>query len=188
MYEVVAIMGKAGAGKDTLLQEILRQTWWLHEIVSCTTRPMREGEKDGVNYHFLTNQEFADRVADGRMFEAVVFNDWCYGTSEEGLSDRFVNIGVFNPEGIDILSENPKVNLHTIYVKADDKIRLIRQLNREVHPDVSEIVRRFGADEKDFAHINEDEIDLIVDNTYPPIQQLAEKIIKIFEPLQQMVV
>ena len=69
-------MGKAGAGKDTLLRECLAlYPGQYHEIVSCTTRPPREGEVDGVNYHFLTSEEFAERLEDGRMIEATIFRD-----------------------------------------------------------------------------------------------------------------
>lgn len=54
-YKIVAIMGKAGAGKDTLLRECLAlDPNKLHEIISCTTRPPREGEREGVNYYYLT--------------------------------------------------------------------------------------------------------------------------------------
>ena len=88
MYKIVAFMGKAGAGKDTLLQECLTLApGEFHEIVSCTTRPPREGEIDGINYHFLTSEEFAERLEDGRMIEATVFRDWCYGTSFENLNE-----------------------------------------------------------------------------------------------------
>ena len=59
--KVVALFGKAGSGKDTILREVVSKGDF-HEIVSCTTRPRREGEQDGVNYHFLTNEEFTDLV------------------------------------------------------------------------------------------------------------------------------
>jgi len=151
MYKIVAFMGKAGAGKDTLLQECLAlEPGSFHEIVSCTTRPPREGEVDGVNYHFLTSEEFAERLEDGRMIEATVFRDWCYGTSFENLDEDKINIGVFNPAGIDILNCIPDVAVLAIYITAEDKIRMLRQLNREEHPDVKEIVRRYFADEDDF--------------------------------------
>ena len=53
MYKVIALIGEAGSGKDTIMQGILiRCPTQFHEIISCTTRPIREGEKDGVNYHF----------------------------------------------------------------------------------------------------------------------------------------
>lgn len=54
-YKIIALIGKAGSGKDTILKEILKQEpIKYNEIISCTTRPKREGEIDGVNYYFLT--------------------------------------------------------------------------------------------------------------------------------------
>ena len=55
MYNVVALIGEAGSGKDTLMQRILaRKPGYFNEIISCTTRPMREGEAEGVNYFYFT--------------------------------------------------------------------------------------------------------------------------------------
>ena len=65
--KVIAICGKSAAGKDTLLQEILKLNRPdVHEIISCTTRPPREGEIHGKNYYFLSNQEFADKIENGK--------------------------------------------------------------------------------------------------------------------------
>ena len=148
-YKIIAICGKSASGKDTLLHMIMNNTA-LHEIVSCTTRPPREGEVDGVNYHFLTNQEFADKIEKGQMLEATIFRDWCYGTSIDGLDSTKINVGVFNVDGIDILCDNPNVDLYVVLTQASDKCRLIRSLRREINPDVDEIVRRYLADKEDF--------------------------------------
>ncbi len=153
MYRIVAIIGKAGSGKDSIMQGFLEQNPNLHEIVSCTTRPPREGERDGVNYHFLTGEQFADRVLNGEMLEATCFNDWFYGTGYESLRSDCVNIGVFNPTGIESLMAHPGILLKVYYVRAGDKERLLRQLNREDDPDVDEIIRRYKADMIDFENI-----------------------------------
>lgn len=150
---VVAICGEAGSGKDRLLQEIVRKTDW-HEIISCTTRPPREKEMDGVNYHFLTNEQFAVKVVNGEMLEATIFNDWCYGTDISALVDDKINIGIFNPEGIENLMLSSKINLKVFYIFASPKERLLRQLNREKNPNVDEIIRRFNADKKDFSFLD----------------------------------
>ena len=58
--KVLALCGKSASGKDTYLKEIMKLSQYpLHEIISCTTRPPRDYEADGVNYYFLTNEEFA---------------------------------------------------------------------------------------------------------------------------------
>lgn len=160
-YKIIAIMGKAGAGKDTLMNEMVKIMPDSQAIVSCTTRPIREGEQDGVNYHYLTHEEFTEQILKNEMLEATIFNDWCYGTSTKNLALDKLNIGVFNPEGVEILKDNPRINLTIVYVVADDKVRLLRQLNREEHPDCHEIIRRFSADEQDF---NDDRIDAIHPN------------------------
>ena len=154
---IIAICGKAGAGKDTLLQKVTRSgriSSFVHEIVSCTTRPPREGEVDGVNYHFMTNEEFAEKILNKEMLEATIFNDWCYGTSLQSLDANKVNIGVFNPEGIETLLEDPRINLRVYYIDVPGKERLIRQLNREEFPNVDEVIRRYKADEEDFMDLD----------------------------------
>lgn len=166
MYKIVTLSGKAGAGKDLLLKKIKEEMPDLNYIINCTTRPPREGEVNGREYFFLTHDEFAERLNDGRMVEATVFRDWCYGTSIEQLKEDVVNVGVYNPEGVSILASMPDVIVCPFYVHASDKTRLLRQLNRETDPDVKEIIRRFGADESDFSEENLQDIEFahILDN------------------------
>ena len=156
MYKIIAIMGEAGTGKDSLMQEILKLRPEFHEIISCTTRPMRQGEAEGVNYYYYTPEQFGDRVLHDEMLECTVFNDWFYGTSYDSVRSDCINIGVFNPTGVESLLARPDVDVKVIRVVAEDKTRLIRQLNREEWPDVREIVRRFNADWMDFEGIDDD--------------------------------
>ena len=174
-YKIIALIGQAGAGKDSIMREVVKRCPGLHEIVSCTTRPMREGEKHGVNYFYLTNEEFAERVINGQMFESTIFNDWCYGTSVDSVDDSVVNIGVFNPEGIEILSHEPQVDLTVYYICATAKNRLIRQLNREENPDVDEIIRRYKADYEDFYDL-EFEYQVLPNDTMEDYEAAIKKI------------
>ena len=153
-YKMIGICGKAGSGKDTIMRKVVDKNSFLHEMVSCTTRPKREGEVDGVNYHFLTGEQFGNKVVNGEMLEATCFNDWFYGTSYDSLRSDCVNIGVFNPEGIDSISAHKDIALIVFLIEANDKNRLLRQLNREENPDVHEIIRRFKTDEEDFADLD----------------------------------
>jgi guanylate kinase len=161
---IVCLVGKSAAGKDSIAYLLSRQPGW-HSVVSCTTRPKRDYEIDGKHYYFLTNEEFAQKVVNGDMLEVTYFNDWHYGTMKSDLIDG-INVGVWNPEGYDCLRETVKfdkdVKLMAYYIQCDDKTRLLRSLNREKHPDVHEIVRRFQADEEDFEWLdNDDEIEVL---------------------------
>ena len=157
MYNILALIGEAGSGKDTILRKLIDDTKHyyngklpLHEIISYTSRPPREKEVDGVNYHFISAEKFAEMILQNQMFEATVFNEWCYGIGVESVKENAINVGVFNPEGAETLLHDKRVNLVIVYIQADDKIRLIRQLNREASPDVDEIIRRYKADKLDF--------------------------------------
>lgn len=156
MYKIIALIGEGGSGKDTILREVVSRNPSFHEIVSCTTRPPREGEVDGVNYHFLSGVEFGEKVVNDEMLEATYFNGWFYGTSLESLNQTAVNIGVFNPTGVEsLLAHKDKIAVKVFRIKVSDKERLIRQLNRESNPDVHEIIRRFKADWMDFDDLSD---------------------------------
>jgi guanylate kinase len=163
-YKVIAICGKSASGKDTFLQYI-KNFKGTHEIISCTTRPKREGEVEGVNYHFRSPGEFLRLEWEGQMLETSNFREWHYGTPLWSLKKSAINIGVFNPEGIRSLMEDPRVQLYVVQVIASDKTRLLRSLNREEAPDVDEIVRRYMTDKKDFENFSAVyEPDFIVEN------------------------
>lgn len=168
MYNIIALMGEAGSGKDRTMQAVLAADPTLHEIISCTTRPMRQGEAHGVNYFYYTPEQFGQKVLDGEMLECTVFNDWFYGTSYDSVrSDGVINIGVFNPTGVESLLARPDCNVLVYWIKAKDKTRLLRQLNREEDPDVREVVRRFQADYNDFDGIDEELPVIILGNETP---------------------
>lgn len=177
MKKIVALIGKAGSGKDTIMRKIIE--WYpdqFHEIVSCTTRPPREGEQDGINYHFLTVEQFTEKVLNGDMLEATEFNGWHYGTARSALLEDKINIGVFNPTGVYCLMENTDIDLQVFYIIADDKERLIRQLNRQVSPDVDEIIRRYTTDKRDFAYLSDINYISITNNAQKDYLRAAERI------------
>lgn len=160
-YKIIAIIGKAGSGKDTILKQLVKSNLALHEIISCTTRPPREGEVDGDNYYFISVKDFTCKVLANEMLEAAVFNDWCYGTAFDNLRINDINVGVFNPTGIETMSSLKNVDLTVYYVRASDKTRLKRQLDREEDPDIDEIIRRYRTDKEDFYDLDFDYIELI---------------------------
>ena len=154
-YKILALFGESGAGKDTL-KDIFIEREGLNNIINSTTRPIREGEVDGVNYYFMDSVQFAEKVLNGDFIEATEFNNWFYGTSITELSNDVVNIGVFNIYGIDCMLQDPRLEVYPIYIKTSDKLRLLRALEREENPNCKEICRRFLADKKDFENIEFD--------------------------------
>ena len=156
-YKIIALFGEAGAGKDYIQKKIMETDFGkrnLSEIISCTTRPPREGEINGVNYHFIpTTALFLKWDNLSKLIEFTAFRDWWYGTSIEHLDKNKINIGVFNINGITQILKNEDIDCLPIRIVCCDKIRLLRQLNRESNPDCLEICRRFQTDYKDFLNI-----------------------------------
>lgn len=147
--KIIALFGMAGAGKDACLHQICNATSFTHEVVSATTRPPREGEVNGVNYYFLSNKQFLEQ----EFIESTIFRDWRYGTPLSSLSPDYINVGVFNINGMKEIMKNDKLEVYPILVTASDKERLLRQLNREQNPDCDEIIRRYSTDKADFSEL-----------------------------------
>lgn len=152
-YKLIAICGKSAAGKDTLLQGMLEVIGnEAHEVISHTTRPPREGEVNGKNYHFIDDYHFTLKEMKGQMLEVASYREWRYGTAIDALDKDKINIGVFNRKGIESLEkQSDKVDVYIVYMTASSKTRLLRSLHREENPDVDEIVRRYLADEKEWS-------------------------------------
>lgn len=159
-YKIVALIGESGSGKDTVLKETVQKYPELHRIITCTTRPPREYEDDGVDYHFYSHEDFIRDIWNKKIIEYSVFNTWFYGTSINALQKDKINIGVFNPTSIRTLIKDPDCDVLVIYVRASDKERLLRQLGREKSPNVREIVRRAAADYEDFDDLEFDYIEI----------------------------
>lgn len=174
-YDLVALFGAAGAGKDTILDETVKN-FPFHKLISYTTRSPRENEENGVHYYFCSDEQFSRLT----LLESTKFNNWNYGTAKSSLKQDQVNIGVFNIEGINNLIKQEDINVYPVYVYCDDKTRLLRQLSREQNPDCAEICRRFLTDKRDFEKIEFDYSYL--DNT-KPVESTVENLGQIFYDL-----
>ncbi|MGL4854351.1 MAG: guanylate kinase [Lentisphaeria bacterium] len=85
---VILISGPSGAGKSTLLKPILQQDKNLQFSVSCTTRTIRKGEQDGIDYHFLSVEKFKQKIAAGDFLEWALVHDNFYGTLKSSVLDQ----------------------------------------------------------------------------------------------------
>lgn len=83
--------GPSGAGKGTLIRRMVDEFPFLRTATSATTRPMRPGEEDGREYHFLSEDDFLARVARGNFLEHVVYAGNRYGTLREEVERHLAN-------------------------------------------------------------------------------------------------
>lgn len=92
--QLVVISGPSGVGKSTILAAVLDRTDTRFSV-SATTRPPREGEVDGVDYHFVTEEVFRQAIEDGRVLEWAEYGGHLYGTMRDEVVpvlERGVNV------------------------------------------------------------------------------------------------
>lgn len=92
MSKLFCIMGKSASGKDTIFKRLVKDRELdLKTVVSYTTRPMREGEREGVEYHFVSPQMLGDFREEGRVIECrdyhTVHGLWSYFMVDDGQID-----------------------------------------------------------------------------------------------------
>lgn len=165
MSYIFCLMGKSSSGKDTVYQRLLADTQLgLCRLVTGTTRPIREGERDGEEYYFYTDEQFQQLQAAGRIIEYrsydTVHGVWHYFTV------AYENLDVVHRDYLTIntLEAYEKLRhyfgaerLVPLYLEVDDGVRLQRALDRErtqLQPRYKELCRRFLADEEDFSAEN----------------------------------
>jgi guanylate kinase len=78
---MLIISGPSGSGKSSLMQELLNRCENIYFSISTTTREIRSGEVDGINYHYISKEEFKQDIQDGAFLEWAKVHDNYYGTS-----------------------------------------------------------------------------------------------------------
>lgn len=164
MGKIVYIMGKSSTGKDTIFKELLRNNKYdFKTIVPYTTRPIREGEKEGVEYFFVDEEGFQKLKNSGKVIEdrcyATIHGPWRYFTADDGqinFLNNYLTIGTLESY-CKIVEFFGAEKIIPILVELDDGVRLQRALNRErkqEKPKYEEMCRRFLADSGDFCEDN----------------------------------
>jgi guanylate kinase len=86
--KMIVICAPSGTGKSTLLSRLKLEVPALEWSVSCTTRPIRSGEKNGVDYHFITIEDFEQQIQEGLFIEWAKVHSNYYGTSRKFVDER----------------------------------------------------------------------------------------------------
>ena len=160
MRKIFAVMGKASTGKDTLTK-MLSETLELPIALSFTTRPMRVGEKQGVEYNFISDDDFwdlhgCDLLAEYTSYEVASGETWHYGLTKEELEKAEYVLVIVNPDGFKQLTEIYGDKVCSILIDAPADVRIKRYLDRDIVTEEKEeeCCRRFLADNKDFKDIS----------------------------------
>lgn len=182
----VILCGKSSAGKDKL-QSIMEDKGF-HTLVSTTSRPMRDGELDGIQYNFTTREGFEKLIANNELIEYRTYNVvnngkddvWYYGLPKQNLSENENYVVVLDFKGAEKFSQYYlRENCYIVYIDVDDSTRTERAKKRGSF-EQAEWDRRLIADEKDFPQEKIKSLcDLVVENYGKP-EKTTDLIIRRF--------
>ena len=162
--KIIYIMGKSSSGKDTIFKK-LKEKLDVNTYVMYTTRPIREGEKEGVTYHYISDekmQKYIDGKENNKLIEyrtyQTVHGPWTYATiADEQFKTNKDMMMLGTLESYEKMKKHFQKELLPIYIEVEDGLRLERALKREKEqkePKYAELCRRFLADSKDFSEEN----------------------------------
>ena len=162
MGKIYCMLGKSSSGKDTIYKMLLEDAdISLKTIVPYTTRPMRAGETEGVEYYFCDEKKLRELQDAGKVIELRSYNTvhgiWNYFTvNDHQIADEnqdYVLIGTLESY-LKLRDYFGKDRVIPIYIEVEDGLRLQRALDRErsqAEPRYEEMCRRFLADSADFS-------------------------------------
>lgn len=165
MSNLIYIMGKSASGKDTIYKKI-KENMDVKSYILYTTRPIRTGEKEGIDYHYISEEQMRKLEQEGKVIESrtyqTVQGPWTYATiADEQLEQNGDLLTVGTLESYQKIKEYYKekedTKLLPVYITVDEEERKKRAMEREEkqeHPNYHEVERRMKADNIDFSEEN----------------------------------
>lgn len=170
---MIILVGESASGKSSI-EKYLVDNYGYKKIVSYTTRQPREGEIDGVDYHFIGVEQFQSLKEQSFFAETAVYNNWYYGVAKEDCTDD--KVAVLTPHGLRQVSKIKDINIVSFYINVPRRDRLIKILQRG--DNIEESYRRNLSDVGMFDGI-EDEVDFTIHNDgyQKSIKEMSEEVL-----------
>lgn len=189
---LIILTGKTASGKDTVMAKLLSKSPSFRRVITTTSRPLRNGEQNQVDYYFITEADFRSRIETGDFIEYVTYAGNLYGTTKEEITkhlnedliwridpSRAGQIRQFIKDAFDQdLAAKLLKRVLVIYLTVDDQVILKRLTSRGVPQE--EIDRRMQED-REFWQKYKDKYDFVIENVPGQLDQTVDKIIKIVE-------
>ena len=176
---MVILSSPSGAGKTTITKKIQQKYQTFKISVSHTTRKPRSNEVDGVDYHFVSHEEFKKFIKEDKFYEHAKIFDHYYGTSKKSV-DKLLkkNDIIFDIDwqGTKQLSKFKNLNLIKIYLIPPNKKILKERLVKRNQDSMEEVERRFDAFDDDIKHWKDYDYILInenLENCYKQIENIV---------------
>jgi guanylate kinase len=173
---MIVCVGASASGK-TQLAKTLYKKYGYKKCVTTTTREKRDGEINGVDYHFVSKQTFLDLKEENAFFEASQYHNHLYGIQKKDVHEN--GIVIVEPDGANTLIKNLKNEVFVVFVKASESLRIERMTKRNDDPLLIE--QRIKNDQKVFNESNLIRIDLTITNESKSLEELASFVNKSYQ-------
>lgn len=180
--EIIAISAPSGTGKTTIIKNILKKYPEIVFSISATTRPRRPGEKNGVEYYFVSEAEFLNKIKNKEFVEWEKFYDYYYGTFKSTIEEN-INSGKSILLEIDVKGALSLKNIypeaHLIYIMPPSFEELVKRLSERRTENETDFKKRIQRAEMELSH--KDRFDYLVINNdlNKAIKETSELIKKI---------
>ena len=182
--QILLISGPSGSGKSTLINRLMKEEKDIYFSISCTTREIRQGEKDGVDYYFLSVDEFKKGIENGEFLEWALVHKNYYGTSLKPVLKAFeenkVVIFDIDVQGFDIARSKFKDEITSVFITTKSSTELRTRLEKRGTNSQEDIERRLNNAVGEMSHIKDYDFLLINDD----LEQTYDKFKSIFKSLK----
>jgi len=183
--QMIVICAPSGTGKSTLLEKLKAEFPRLQWSVSCTTRPMRPGERDGVDYHYITKEKFESLIAENDFIEWAKVHSNYYGTSkkfvQQGLSTGEAMLFDLDVQGADAMKKIYGDQAQVIFIKPPSLDALEKRLKGRGTDSEQVIAERLKNAQSEILRANDYDHLVINDDVTKAYQDLKSIVSKLLE-------
>lgn len=187
----IIISSPSGAGKTTITKKILKKIKKSHLSISCTTRKPREGEKNGVDYYFVSKKKFINLKKNNKFLENAKVYDNLYGTLKSQVLKKIKenNIVLFDVDwqGARSIKKKLNNNCYSFFLLPPSRKILKERLLKRHTNDPFNALKRFSLAKKDIEHWIEYDFVFINDNLNECANNILKKIKILTEERKRMV-
>lgn len=173
---MIILTGASASGK-TVTALSLQKRYGLVKAITTTTRDMRQGETNGVEYFFVTKEEFEKRLNENKFVEHSIYNNNYYGCGIDQVSDN--KIVVLDPNGLHSFLKLNNKNIVSFLLIADKSTRHTRMVERGDKKE--NILERLKNDVNDFSLEKIGKVDFIINTENKTIDEVADQIYKLYK-------
>lgn len=173
---MIILVGASASGKTEAAKE-LNKLYGMKKAVTTTTRPLRKGEKDGVDYFFVSKEEFEKRIKENKLVEHALYAGNYYGCGKDQVDKNKVLI--VEPNGLRAFKALNDPSIVTFFLDVDEGIRAERMKTRGDKKEDIEI--RLQSDRNHFSKENVGQVDHIIKGNNLTIEEVAKAIFELYQ-------